>query len=213
MATLDTLAPELSQFVDDKTAIEVADRIIAEAVPAKPKTLGDLTPSLRSDLLKWLRWFGVTKVPSDLPSWIHHSPAQVAGLTGMSEAYIMQLIAERNAIVAEVGAYADKAFRAHPRIESLSYAKGDLTITGVEFLSVAGGAMGVRLFRAPDATTNKTKAQIEAQGGKVTDTSIVVKASSIPLQLQAGDQVTVVADGLDSNTVALALEPEPKPEP
>ena len=206
MATLDTLAPELSQFVDETAAREVANRIIAEAAPVPTKALRDLTPSLRSALLQWLRWFSVTKIPSGLPDWIHHSPAQVAGLTGMSQDYIMQLIAERNAIVAEVGAFANDAFKAHPRIDSISYLKGDLTITGVEFLSVAGGAMGVQLFRAPATTINKTKAQIEAQGGTVTDTSIVLKAASIPTVLQAGDQVTVVADGLKSNTVEV-VEP------
>lgn len=101
------------------------------------------------------------------------------------------------------GRYGADSFKAHAHIVSATYDGNSLTIVGTEFVSVAGGAMGVRMTRPGVTTINRTRAQIEGGGGTYETTQIVVRAASIPSPLQTGDLIVVVADGLDSNALVL----------
>jgi hypothetical protein len=206
MASYPEIAPELSKVILQSAAVAFAQNVLEEADPPVMLTITDLGAPLQSAFLQWLQWFGREKRPAGLPAWINWSPKRVATKLGMSESYVRGLLAERSAIIAEVDAFDANAFKAHASITSVSYTtNGDLTVMGKEFLSVAGGAMGVRMVRPDGPTITRTKVQVEAGGGTFTDTNVVVKAASLPGVLLTGDLVTIVADGLDSNVVALVI--------
>lgn len=205
MASFETIAPELSKVVEQAAAVAFAQNVLSEAPPTPTKTIDQLEAGVRAQFITWLKWFGQEKRPANLPDFINWSPKRVARYLGMSVEYVNSLRAERAKIVGEVSTYADDAFKAHAQIASLSYADGDLTIVGSEFVSVAGGAMGVKLQRPEGALVTRTKSQIETAGGTFENTTIIVKATSIPTELLTGDLITVVADGLDSNTFSLVV--------
>lgn len=211
MASYEEIAPELSKLVTQEQAEAFAANVLAEAPPVTPKTIDDLGEATKAQLRLWLQWFGREKQPANLPHWIDWSPKRAAKHLGFSLEYIKELRSQRAGIVGEVATYTDDAFKAHASITSLTYEDGDLTIAGKEFLSVAEGAMGVRMHRPEGASATRTKEQIETGEGTYTNTVIVVKAATLPLELLNGDEFIVVADGLDSPMMALVVvvdEPE-----
>ncbi len=85
-----------------------------------------------------------------------------------------------------------------------SPAAGDITIAGLNFLSILPDVTSVTLAGAGVGSVTLTKAQIELVApGAVTNTSIVIDSTLVP-GLQAGDTVVVHADSQDSNTMYLA---------
>jgi len=186
--------------VSQEAAENFAENVISQPTP-EYKTLADLDAGVRSRFFDWLKWFGMQTRPAGLPDWVSFSPTQVASKLSFEIGYLRSLIAQRDAVIAEVRAHGEDAFKAHPKVTSVVLdvpAAGDMTITGTELASIAGGAGGVEATRPGGGTVQRTVAQITAAGGSVAATEIVVRSGTFPLVVQAGDQIRVAADGIFS---------------
>ncbi|MFA5053115.1 MAG: hypothetical protein WC565_03590 [Parcubacteria group bacterium] len=116
MAKLTEAAPELSKYVDETKALDMAKKSVGADKPAAAKTLADLDEKERETFLTWLKWFRSEKKPGDVPALAHEPPIRVSRITGMSLDYIEQLVAERDRIVREAERGAD-AFKPDPKPE------------------------------------------------------------------------------------------------
>jgi len=80
---------------------------------------------------------------------------------------------------------------------------GNFTITGTTFLSYSAQETYVS-FTRNTTTVNKTKTQIEANGGSVSDTEIFVAAGTLPVVLRADDEVVVHANEFESTSYIIS---------
>ena len=116
MASLVEAAPELSKFVDEAKALDMAKKSVGTEKPATLKTLADLDAKDRNRFLVWLKWFRSEKKPEGVPALAHEPPIRVSHATGLSLDYIMQLVAERDRIVKEAER-GEAAFSPDPKPE------------------------------------------------------------------------------------------------
>jgi len=252
MALYENIAPEISEFVTEVAAKNFAENLLTKPVPVY-RTLNDLENYERTALFTWLKWFGQNRKPHGVSEWINWSPGKVATELNMTKAYVLSLVAERNAIVNEVAQWGNDAFLPHtpPNITNVilggetildgyedvlsgyidvldgytesfdedgyvvltpnyvstpTYVStpnyvfvsdGNFTITGTTFLSYSNTPTYVT-FKRGATTVTKSKAQIEAGGGSVSDTEIFVTDGTLPVTLQTGDIVTIYANNLVS---------------
>jgi hypothetical protein len=217
MAGYSDIAPELSKYVSPAAAKAYAESL-AEAEPPAAKTLADLEPAVLSKFLNWLQHFRLVKRPrvtageeggNATTAYLNYSPKQVAAKTGMTLQYVMARVAERDAVVSEVQTYGDDSFEAHPTVQSVqldSPSAGDLTIDGSELASLAGGVGGVGISRPSGGSVSLSEADIVAGGGSVGSSQIVIPAALLPTPPASGDEVTVRADGNDSDAFTVPGE-------
>lgn len=202
MSTYEEIAPELSDYITEEAATNFAENLL-NAPTVTYRELSDLTALQRNRLFQWLKWFGRNRKPTDLNESSYWSPKRVATNLGMSREYLMTLVAERNAIVAEVNQWDGYAFLPHTPavITDVNVdGYGDITITGTTMFSQSDNETIVNMTRPGVASIDRTQTQIEANGGSVTDTEIIIISGTFPGNLQTNDEITITANELISDT-------------
>lgn len=223
MPTLAEIAPDLAPYLTEQQAEQVVTATATGPAPAPKITdLADLPDKSRQLLLLWLKWYGAKRIPLVIASldtlmpntgrsqpaltkwFLRHGPKEVARKLNLDEAFLRSLISQVAAIRSEVGRGTDAWMPAAvtPTIASVvldAPAEGDVTITGADFDSYETRVTRVRLERPDVGGVTLDQTEIEAGGGRVTATEIVVPGAMVPGGgLRSADEITVRADGLVS---------------
>lgn len=223
MPTLNEVAPQLSQLINQTQAEDIAVPSTGEA--AQAPTVTDITTlgaKKKKALLLWLKWYRAKSIahavaevqgvlnlanpPStkQVVDFLRMSPRQLCARLNLSMITLESLLVELAAIRAEVARGEDAWMPAAitPTITSVtldSPIAGDLTIDGTDFDSWAPKVTTIRITRFGVGSVTLTQAQIAAAGGAVTSSQIVVPGGLLPgAGANTGDQLVVRADGLDS---------------
>ena len=113
MATLEQIAPNLAQVLNETQALALAD--LPEPPAAKPpKTLAQLSPDERTMFRLWLKWRGFPYPPLNVASIARMSPRDIARATGLEHTFCRTLLQEVAAIRAAVAANPDDPFAPSP---------------------------------------------------------------------------------------------------
>lgn len=223
MPTLSEVAPVLSQVIDQKQAEAMATPDAgALSGPAPVTDITTLGAKKKAALLLWLKWHRAAHIPhavaevqnvlnmthpptvQQVVEFLRMSPRQLCAKLNLSLPVLQNLIEEMGKIRAEVARGEDKwqPVAVTPTVKEVLCDvpnKDDVTIRGTDFDSRPPKVTAVRFTRKDTGSVVRTQPEIEAAGGKVTPTEIVVPAGLLPAGgVQAGDVVQVRGDGLDS---------------
>jgi hypothetical protein len=144
------------------------------------------------------------KIVSEVRTWgddafIPHTPAVIANIVLAGENVLVGYLDVLNG---DVDVYVDGYIEPIPNYVSTPVytfvPDGNFTITGTTFLSYSSTPTYV-VFKRGATTVTRTKAQIEANGGSVSDTEIFVTDGTLPVILNSDDTVIVYANSLNSN--------------
>jgi hypothetical protein len=226
MPSLEEIAPDLAPYIDEAQAEAIVTATAAGPDPApRISDLAELSTNNRQLLLLWLKWYRAKRVPLEIAAlstllpgkvgavglaqatrwFLRQSPKSVASALNLELSFLQSLLAQVAAIRAEVARGEDAWMPAAvtPTILAVSLdtpSAGDVTIAGSDFDSYATKETSVTVTRPEVGSVSRTQTQIEAGGGSVTPTQIVLTASVLPQAVQPGDTIVVRADGLNSLT-------------